>query len=105
MGFSEINEIRISIKSYNSLSLNILYHKIQGVLSRGPKYRKPVALPTKIRKYCVLTSPHVNKNAREQFEIRTYNYILYISSPTKIVLENLRNLIVSPGVYVDIKVF
>ena len=62
----------------------------------------PIPLPTKIRRYCVLTSPHVNKDAREHFEIRTHKRIIDVYQPTDATLENLRNLDISAGVDVEV---
>jgi small subunit ribosomal protein S10 len=62
-----------------------------------------VPLPTKRRIYCVLRSPHVNKDSREHFEMRTHKRLIDIHSPSDSVLESLRNLDISSGVDVEIK--
>ncbi len=63
----------------------------------------PIPLPTKIEKYCVLRSPHVNKKSREQFEIRTYKRLIDIIDPNSDTVEALMKLELPAGVSVDIK--
>ncbi|MEZ4577876.1 MAG: 30S ribosomal protein S10 [Desulfobacterales bacterium] len=69
----------------------------------GAKIVGPIPLPTRINKYCVLRSPHVNKKSREQFEIRTHKRVLDIQDPTQQTVDALMKLDLSPGVDVDIK--
>ena len=73
--------------------------------ARGIEAIGPIPLPTKIRRYCVLTSPHVNKDAREHFEIRTHKRIIDVCKPSDSTLENLRILDISAGVDVEVKSF
>ena len=63
----------------------------------------PIPLPTKRRIYCVLRSPHVNKDSREHFEIRTHKRLIDVYSPSEQTMENLRNLDLAAGVDVEIK--
>jgi small subunit ribosomal protein S10 len=65
----------------------------------------PIPLPTKRRIYCVLRSPHVNKDAREHFEIRTHKRLIDLYSPSEQTMDNLRNIDLSAGVDVEIKSF
>ena len=67
------------------------------------KVAGPIPLPTKINKYCVLRSPHVDKKSREQFEIRTHKRLLDILEPTPQTLDALMKLDLSAGVDVEIK--
>jgi small subunit ribosomal protein S10 len=60
-------------------------------------------LPTKIERYCVLRSPHVDKKSREQFEIRTHKRLLDILEPTQQTIDALMKLELSAGVEVEIK--
>jgi len=60
-------------------------------------------LPTKIHKYCVLRSPHVDKKSREQFEIRVHKRLLDILEPTQQTVDALMKLDLSAGVHVEIK--
>ena len=97
-------KLRISLKAYESKLLDNSCTKIiEAVKASGIEAIGPIPLPTKIRRYCVLTSPHVNKDAREHFEIRTHKRIIDICKPSNDTLENLRNLDISAGVDVEVK--
>jgi small subunit ribosomal protein S10 len=69
----------------------------------GASVAGPVPLPTKINKFTVLRSPHVDKKSREQFEIRTHKRLLDILEPTQQTLDALMKLDLSAGVDVEIK--
>ena len=69
----------------------------------GAKVAGPVPLPTRINRYTVLRSPHVDKKSREQFEIRTHKRLLDILEPTQQTLDALMKLDLSAGVDVEIK--
>ena len=69
----------------------------------GARVCGPVPLPTRIERYTVLRSPHVNKKAREQFEMRTHKRIIDIYEPTVRTIEALNRLVVPAGVFVKIK--
>ena len=104
MSLGKLEKLRISLKAYESPILDTSCNKILGaVKASGLDAVGPIPLPTKIRRYCVLTSPHVNKDAREHFEIRTHKRIIDVYQPTDATLENLRNLDISAGVDVEVK--
>jgi len=69
----------------------------------GASVRGPVPLPTRIEKFCVIRSPHVNKDSREQFEIRTHKRMLDIDNPTPQTVDALMKLDLPSGVDVEIK--
>ena len=69
----------------------------------GAKICGPIPLPTRINKFCILRSPHVNKKSREQFEIRTHKRMMDILEPTQQTVDALMKLDLSPGVDVEIK--
>jgi len=69
----------------------------------GARVCGPVPLPTRIERYTVLRSPHVNKKSREQFEMRTHKRIIDIYEPTVRTIEALNRLVVPAGVFVKIK--
>ena len=103
MSIEKLDKLRISLKAYESPILDTSCNKILGaVKASGLDAVGPIPLPTKIRRYCVLTSPHVNKDAREHFEIRTHKRIIDVYQPTDTTLENLRNLDISAGVDVEV---
>ncbi len=76
---------------------------VQTVLKAGAKVSGPIPLPTRINKYTVLRSPHVNKKAREQFEMRTHKRLIDILDPTQKVVEALMKLELPAGVDVEIR--
>ena len=106
MSALQLQKLRISLKAYESNLLDNSCSKIiDAVKASGIETIGPIPLPTKIRRYCVLTSPHVNKDAREHFEIRTHKRIIDVCKPSDSTLENLRNLDISAGVDVEVKSF
>ncbi len=76
---------------------------VNAVVRAGAKVSGPVPLPTKINKYTVLKSPHVNKKAREQFEMRTHKRLIDIINPTSDTIDALMKLELPAGVDVEIK--
>ena len=76
---------------------------VQTVVKAGAKVSGPVPLPTRINRYTVLRSPHVNKKAREQFEMRTHKRLIDILDPTQKVVEALMKLELPAGVDVEIR--
>lgn len=76
---------------------------VQAVQKVGTKVSGPIPLPTKINKFTVLRSPHVNKKSREQFEMRTHKRLIDILEPTSTVMDALMKLELPAGVDVDIK--
>jgi small subunit ribosomal protein S10 len=63
----------------------------------------PVPLPTRIQKFCVLRSPHIDKKSREQFEVRTHKRLIDIVDPTQQTVDALMKLELAAGVDVEIK--
>ncbi len=96
--------IRIRLKAYDSKLLEQTTHEIVGTVQRtGASIAGPIPLPTKIEKYCVLRSPHVDKRSQEQFEIRTHKRLIDILEPTQQTVDSLMKLELSAGVDVEIK--
>ena len=98
-------KIRITLQSFNHLVLNECCKKISDVLTSEKSVLKiagPISFPTKKRSYCVLRSPHVNKDSREQFEIRRYKKIIDIESNSKEIVNVLLSLDLSPGVSTEL---
>jgi len=98
------SKIRIRLKAYD---YRILDQATQEIVETARRTRArvagPIPLPTRINKYCVLRSPHVDKKSREQFEIRTHKRLLDILDPTQETLDALMKLDLSAGVDVEIK--
>ena len=96
--------IRIKLESFDHKLLNQACDEIQEkIKTTQSKIVGPVSLPTKKRIYCVLRSPHVNKDSREHFEIRVHKRIIDIYQPNEETLTALRNLDLSAGIDVEIK--
>jgi len=97
-------KIRIRLKAYDYKLLDQSASEIVETAKRtGAKVAGPIPLPTKIHRYTVLRSPHVDKKSREQFEIRTHKRLLDIIEPTQHTLDALMKLDLSAGVDVEIK--
>ena len=69
----------------------------------GARVSGPVPLPTRIERYTVLRSPHIDKKSREQFEIRTHKRLIDISEPTAKTVDALGKVEVPAGVFIKIK--
>ncbi|RMF97663.1 MAG: 30S ribosomal protein S10 [Candidatus Schekmanbacteria bacterium] len=96
--------IRIRLKAYDHKLLDKSAEEIVNTAVRtGAKVAGPIPLPTRISRYTVLRSPHVNKKSREQFEIRTHKRLLDILEPTPQTVDELMKLTLSAGVNVEIK--
>ncbi len=97
-------KIRIRLKAFDHRVLDSSATQIAETASRsGARVAGPIPLPTEINKYCVLTSPHVNKDAREHFEMRTHKRLIDIINPTQKTMEALMQLNLPSGVDIQIK--
>ena len=96
--------IRIRLRAYDHRVLDQSTQEIVNTAKRtGAQIRGPIPLPTRIEKFTVLRSPHVNKKSREQFERRTHKRLLDIVDPTPQTLDALMKLELPFGVDLDIK--
>lgn len=97
--------IRIRLKAFDHRALDMSAREIVLTAKRtGAQVRGPVPLPTRIEKFTVNRSPHIDKTSRDQFEIRTHKRVLDIVDPTPQTIEALGRLDLSAGVAVEIKV-
>ena len=97
-------KIRIRLKAYDHKLLDQSAGEIiETARQTGAKVSGPIPLPTRISRYTVLRSPHVDKKSREQFEIRVHKRLLDILEPTQQTLDALMKLDLSAGVDVEIK--
>ncbi len=100
------SKIRIKLKAFDARLVDLsAYEIVDAVRRTGAKVVGPIPLPTKISRYTVLRSPHVNKKSREQFEIRRHRRILDIYETSAQTVEALTRLELPPGVEVEIKTF
>lgn len=100
----EIQKIRIRLKAYDHRLLDQSVVEIVETAKRtGSRVSGPIPLPTKINKFCVLRSPHVDKKSREEFEMRTHKRIIDLLEPNQATIDALMKLDLSAGIDVDIK--
>lgn len=96
--------IRIRLKAYDHKQLDQSVGEIVDTAKRtGARLGGPIPLPTSIKRYTVLRSPHVDKKSREQFEVRTHRRLVDILEPTQQTIDALMKLELSAGVDVEIK--
>jgi len=101
---SRTSKIRIKLKSFDHRLLDRSSVEIVDTAKRtGARVAGPVPLPTHISRYCVLRSPHVDKNSREHFEVRTHKRLVDILDPTQQTIDALMKLDLASGVEVEIK--
>lgn len=97
-------KIRIRLKAYDHNLLDRSAQEIVDTAKRtGARIAGPIPLPTRISRYTVLRSPHIDKKSREQFEVRTHKRLLDILDPTQQTVDALMKLDLSAGVDVEIK--
>jgi small subunit ribosomal protein S10 len=97
-------KIRIRLKAYDYRVLDQSVVEIVETAKRtGAKISGPVPLPTRINRYTVLRSPHVDKKSREQFEIRTHKRLIDITESSPETVDALMKLNLAAGVHVEIK--
>ena len=97
-------KIRIRLKAFDHKILDQSAEQIVETAERtGAAVVGPVPLPTHIRKFCVIRSPHVDKDSREQFEIRTHKRLIDILEPTTKTIDALTRLQLPAGIDIEIK--
>jgi small subunit ribosomal protein S10 len=97
-------KIRIKLQAYDHRLLDQSVKEIVDTAQRtGARIAGPVPLPTKINKFTILRSVHVDKKSREQFEIRTHKRLIDIYDPTPDTVDALMKLELASGVDVEIK--
>jgi small subunit ribosomal protein S10 len=95
--------IRIRLKAFDHRLIDASAQEIVDTAKRtGAQVRGPIPLPTRKERYTILVSPHVNKDARDQYEIRTHKRMLDIVEPTEKTVDALMKLDLAAGVEVQI---
>nr|YP_010197246.1 ribosomal protein S10 [Crassiphycus crassissimus]UAD85050.1 ribosomal protein S10 [Crassiphycus crassissimus]UAD85253.1 ribosomal protein S10 [Crassiphycus crassissimus] len=98
------NKIRIKLQAYEHALLAKSCKTILDTAYRTKvKAKGPISLPTKRKIYCVLRSPHVDKDSREHFEIRSHRKIIDIYEPSSQTIDSLMKLNIPSGVDIEIK--
>ncbi len=96
--------IRIRLKAFDHRILDQSTNEIVNTAKRtGASVRGPIPLPTNLKRFTVLRSPHIDKKSREQFEMRTHKRLLDIIDPTPQTVDALMKLDLAAGVDVEIK--
>ncbi|MFZ1326629.1 MAG: 30S ribosomal protein S10 [Candidatus Contendobacter sp.] len=96
--------IRIRLKAFDHRLIDQSAREIVETAKRtGAQVRGPIPLPTKMERFTVLVSPHVNKDARDQYELRTHKRLMDIVDPTDKTVDALMKLDLAAGVDVQIK--
>lgn len=97
-------KIRVRLQAYDHKLVDVSVEKIiNAALKSGAKVVGPIPLPTEKQVYTILRAVHKDKDAREQFEIRTHKRLIDIVNPTKETVDALRRLSLPSGVNIDIK--
>jgi small subunit ribosomal protein S10 len=99
-----MEKIRLKLKAYDHRVLDRSVSAIVDAVRRtGAELRGPIPMPTKIKRYTVLRSPHINKDSREQFEIRIHSRMIDIVAATSETIDALMKLDLAPEVEVEIR--
>lgn len=105
MAVKKNQRIRIRLKAFDHRLIDKSTREIVNTAKRtGARIKGPIPLPTRIERFTVLISPHVNKDARDQYEIRTHKRLLDIVQPTDKTVDALMKLDLAAGVDVQISV-
>ncbi|MDP7290191.1 MAG: 30S ribosomal protein S10, partial [Phycisphaerae bacterium] len=98
------DKIRIRMEAYDHRALDSSAKEIVDHAERtGARVRGPIPLPTRIERYTVLRSPHVDKKSREQFEMRTHRRLIDVIDPKPETMDALLNLDLPAGVDIELK--
>jgi small subunit ribosomal protein S10 len=98
------DKIKIRMEAYDHEILDkCALELVKAVENTGAEVSGPVPLPTRIERYTVLRSPHVDKKSREQFEMRTHKRLIYILDTTPKTVEALTKLTMPAGVEIRVK--
>jgi small subunit ribosomal protein S10 len=101
-----MEKIRIRLKSFDHRLLDQSVKDIVVKAKRtGASISGPIPLPTRIHRFCVLRSPHVDKKSREHFEMRVYKRLIDISEYNNETIEELQKLDLPAGIDVEIQAF
>ena len=98
-------KIRINLEAFDHILLDKAVDEIVVTAKRtGARIVGPVPLPTRIKRFTILISPHVNKDARDQYELRMHKRLLDIEEPTPDTVDQLMKLALPSGVDIELRV-
>lgn len=96
--------VRIRLRAYDHRVIDASADKIVETAKRtGARVKGPIPLPTRIRKFCVIRGPHIDKESMEHFELRTHNRLIDIHEPTNKTIDALMRLDLPSGIDIEIK--
>ena len=99
-----LNRIRIKLKAFDYKLLDKATARIVDAARRaGGRISGPIPLPTEIRRYTVLRSPHIDKKSREQFEIRIHKRLIELIEPSRNIIESISEVELPAGVKIEVK--
>ncbi len=99
-----MEKIRIKLKAFDYILLDkSAIDIVDRAKNTGAKVSGPIPLPTKIQRFCVLRSPHVDKRSREHFEIRTHKRLILITQYNDETIQELQKLDLPAGIEVEVK--
>ena len=97
-------KLRVVLKSFDQrLLVSSAQRIVENAEQTGANVSGPIPMPVKIKRFCVIRGPHVDKRSREHFEIRTHKRIIDILDPTSVTIETLTRLDLPAGVDVAMK--
>jgi small subunit ribosomal protein S10 len=97
-------KIRIRLRAFDHRLIDVSAEKIVESAKRtGARVSGPVPLPTRLRRFCVIRGPHIDKESMEHFELRTHNRLIDILEPTNKTIDGLMRLDLPSGVDIEIK--
>ena len=97
-------KIRIILKAFDHKLLDqSAVEIVQAAERTGARVKGPVPMPTSIKRFCVIRSPHIDKDSREHFEVRTHNRLIDIAGPSSKTIDSLTRINVPAGVDISIK--
>ena len=101
---AKTQKVRIRLKAYDHKALDQSAGRVVGAAKQnGAQVSGPIPLPTEKQIFTILRSPHVNKDSREQFEMRTHKRLIDIIEPSKQTLDAITRLDLPAGVSIEIK--
>jgi len=96
--------IRIRLEAYDHEILDqSALGLVEAAKQTGARVAGPIPLPTRVERYTVLRSPHIDKKSREQFEIRTHKRLIDITEPTPRTINAITNVTMPAGVHIAVK--
>ena len=99
-----LNRIRIKLKAFDYKLLDKATARIVDAAKRaGGRISGPIPLPTEIRRYTVLRSPHIDKKSREQFEVRIHKRLIELIEPNRNIIDSISEVELPAGVKIEVK--